>query len=127
MDPIGLSLENFDGVGAYRTHENGVLIDASGELDGSKFADPIALGQTVRNHPGVPACLTRRASEYAMRRPLDKDETAWVTDLTARFAKNGYRLRTLLRDIATSDQFFRFSSPAVTTIKTVATAKEVTK
>ena len=37
MDPIGLSLENFDGVGAYRGEENGVRIDASGELDGVEF------------------------------------------------------------------------------------------
>jgi hypothetical protein len=32
MDPIGLAFENFDGTGAYRTMENGVTIDASGEI-----------------------------------------------------------------------------------------------
>src|SRR4029077_16640445 len=48
MDPIGLSLENFDGVGAYRTQENNVPIDATGELDGTKFNDPVSLSQTVR-------------------------------------------------------------------------------
>src|SRR6185369_12443556 len=55
MDPIGLSLENFDGAGAYRTHENGAVIDASGELDGTKFGDPVSLAQAVRNHPLLPA------------------------------------------------------------------------
>ena len=34
MDPVGLGLENFDGVGAYRTMEVGLPIDASGNLDG---------------------------------------------------------------------------------------------
>jgi hypothetical protein len=38
MDPIGLGLENFDAIGGYRTMENGVPIDASGELDGKKFS-----------------------------------------------------------------------------------------
>jgi hypothetical protein len=109
MDPIGLSLENFDGVGAYRTHENGVLIDASGELDGNTFSDPVGLGQAVRNNPAVPACLTKRATEYAMRRSLGEGEAAWVKDLTVRFAKDGYRLRALLRNIATSDEFFQGS------------------
>jgi hypothetical protein len=136
MDPVGLSLENFDGVGAFRTQENGVTIDATGELDGSKFTDPVTLGQTLRNHPRVPACLTQRASEYAMRRPLTKAEATWVADLTARFSKNGYRLRALLRDIAVSDQFYRVSTstPGVSTAKAApaaqkaaAAAKEVTK
>jgi hypothetical protein len=31
MDPIGLALENFDGVGRWRTAESGVRIDASGK------------------------------------------------------------------------------------------------
>ncbi|MCA9544966.1 MAG: DUF1592 domain-containing protein, partial [Myxococcales bacterium] len=34
MDPIGLGLEQFDGVGRFRTTENGGVIDPSGELDG---------------------------------------------------------------------------------------------
>jgi hypothetical protein len=118
MDPIGLSLENFDGVGAYRTHENGVLIDASGELDGNQFSDPVGLGQAIRNNPAVPACLTKRATEYAMRRPLGEGEAPWVKDLTVRFAKDGYRLRALLRNIATSDEFFQTSTD---------TKKEVTQ
>ncbi len=32
MDPIGLALENFDGVGRWRTAESGITIDASGRL-----------------------------------------------------------------------------------------------
>jgi hypothetical protein len=117
VDPIGLSLENFDGVGVYRTHENGVLIDASGELDGTQFSDPVTLGQAVRNNPAAPACLTKRATEYAMRRPLGASETAWVKDLSERFAKDGYRLRPLLRNIATSTEFFEASSVSSTPAK----------
>ena len=39
LDPIGLGLESFDGVGLYRsTYGNGQAIDASGVLpDGSTF------------------------------------------------------------------------------------------
>ena len=32
MDPIGLALENFDGVGRWRTVDSGVTIDASAQL-----------------------------------------------------------------------------------------------
>ena len=37
MDPLGLALENFDAVGAWRTRDSGLPIDASGELtDGTQ-------------------------------------------------------------------------------------------
>jgi hypothetical protein len=32
LDPPGFSLENYDGIGAYRTQENGFPVDASGSL-----------------------------------------------------------------------------------------------
>ena len=107
MDPLGLSLENFDGVGAYRTEENGVPIDVSGELDGVLFNGPVALGQAVRTHPALPACFVNRLSEYAVRRSLTPEDTGWVTDLTSSFAGSEYRLRDLMRTIATSDAFYR--------------------
>ncbi|MEQ1761189.1 MAG: DUF1588 domain-containing protein [Vicinamibacterales bacterium] len=133
MDPVGLSLENFDGVGAFRSHENGVLIDTSGELDGSKFDSPATLGQAVHDNPGVPACLAKRATEYAVRRPLTPGEAPWLKAVQTRFGSNGYKLRALLRDIATSEQFFGTASSTATpakapgVVKAVGTTKEVTK
>ena len=106
MDPIGLSLENFDGVGVYRSEENGTSIDASGELDGVLFDDPASLGQAVSMHPALPTCLVRRVSEYAMRRSLIEEDKGWVEDLTNKFARSRYRFRDLLRAVATSDAFY---------------------
>ena len=45
MDPIGLGLENFDGIGVFRTIENGVVLDTSetiqglGDFDGARAAE----------------------------------------------------------------------------------------
>lgn len=111
MDPIGLALENFDGAGTYRSQENGVAIDATGELDGTKFGDPVSLGLAVRNHPQLPACLAKRVAEFAVRRPLATGEVAWVKTLSARFVEQNYRLRELLRTVATSEQIF--AAPAM--------------
>ena len=36
MDPLGFSLENFDGIGAWRLAENGEPLDASGRLPGGE-------------------------------------------------------------------------------------------
>ena len=39
MDPIGLAFENFDAIGVWRTDENGLPIDPSGQIDGVSFRD----------------------------------------------------------------------------------------
>jgi hypothetical protein len=57
MDPIGLALENFDGRGRYRTSDDGLPIDPSGDLDGTRFADARGLGAALAAHPQTPACL----------------------------------------------------------------------
>ncbi len=107
MDPIGLSMENFDSDGHFRTRENGVLIDTSGELDGHKFDGMQGLDQTVATDPAAPACLVTRLAAYALGRPPTGDELQWVTDLKKDFIADHYRLPALLRQIATSPQLYR--------------------
>ena len=51
MDPVGLTLENFDGAGSYRTTENGAVIDVSGSLDGHEFKAAQGLGQALHDNP----------------------------------------------------------------------------
>ena len=106
-DPIGLTLENFDGVGAYRTTENGAPIDASGELDGTEISGPVTLGEAVSRHRAVPRCMARRVTEYALRRPLGNDDFGWVNEMSSRFAEDGYRVPALFGAVATSDAFFK--------------------
>ena len=44
MDPIGFSLENFDAIGRWRDHEQGVPVDASDVLyDGRAIDGPAGL------------------------------------------------------------------------------------
>jgi hypothetical protein len=112
MDPIGLALENFDSIGTYRAGENDTPIDASGDIDGVKFSDADGLGKAVHDHPATTACLVNRLYAYAVGRTPTKAETEWLrNDLAKAFAADGYRLRPLMRRIATSDVFFRVSSP----------------
>jgi len=116
MDPIGLSLENFDSIGGYRPGENGAAIDASGEIDGVKFADAAGLSQAVHDHPATASCLVTRLYAYAVGRAPTKTETEWLrVDLMKDFAADGYRLQPLMRRIATSDAFFRVIEPPADT------------
>jgi hypothetical protein len=113
MDAMGLAMENFDSAGGFRTAENGVPIDTSGELDGVKFTDAAGLAKAVRDNPATVACLVNRAYSYATGRPPAKSEAEFVMGLRRGFAEGGYRFTDLLRRIATSDEFYRVAAPKV--------------
>ncbi len=104
-DPIGLALENFDGLGRWRLTDNGAPIDPSGELDGEAFADARGLGEAVKNHPAFASCLVRMLVRYANGRVETQDEEALITALTERFAGGGYRVLPLLTEIVASPLF----------------------
>jgi hypothetical protein len=109
-DPIGLSMENYDAVGAYRTHENGALIDASGTFDGKPYNDAIGLELLLHDSPTVPACLVERTFEYGVGRPATKSEQAWLDYASQRFAGDRYQFPALMRRIATSPAFSSVAS-----------------
>jgi hypothetical protein len=109
MDPIGLSMESFDGAGQYRQQENGVAIDTTGEIDGVKFQDAAGLGRAIHENPATASCIVNRAYQYATGRTIAKDEKDWIAYLESSFAKDGYRFPELLRRIATSDAFYAVS------------------
>ena len=120
MDPIGLALENFDGAGQTRLTENGVPIDASGELNGIKFADAPGLGQAMRQDPAATSCLVRRAYSYAVGRAIERGERDWMAHLEQSFADDRYRLRPLLRRIATSKALQAVAAPKPVSLAGVA-------
>lgn len=107
MDPIGLALENFDGIGRYRATENGATIDASGTLDGVEFDGPVGLAAAVANHPNLAHCLTERLFAYATGHPPTEGEAAEVRRIAEAFAADGFRVQQLLAAIALSPAFRR--------------------
>jgi hypothetical protein len=104
-DPIGLSLENFNTIGAYRTHENGALIDASGELDGAAFANAVEFGQRVHDSALATSCVVKRSFEYGVGRPAARNESALLRGFSERFGQDQYSFPALMRAISTSNAF----------------------
>ncbi len=105
MDPVGLGLENFDGVGAYRTMEVGLPIDASGDLDGVAYTDARGLGAALKNHPDLGSCLTRDVLRYMMAHIETAGEEPVVDALATQLASNGYQFRSLLLGVVASASF----------------------
>ena len=89
MDPLGFALENFDGVGAWRTSDSRVPIDPSSELaDGTRVAGPAALRQTLVAKPAVfVGTMTEKMLTYALGRGLEHyDMPAGARDRARRAA-----------------------------------------
>jgi hypothetical protein len=105
MDPIGLGLENMDGIGIYRAAENGAAIDASGQLNGVPFADAADLGRVLSRDPALGPCFVDTLFKYAVGRDIDPGEADFLAYLHQRGEQSGYRLRELLRLIVTSAAF----------------------
>ena len=111
-DPIGLGLEQFDGLGRVRSTENGAPIDPSGDLDGRSFADAASLGGALAESPLIPACLVENAYRYAVGRVATLEERPLLRHLERRFEAEGHRIAPLMRAIVLSPAFQTATPPA---------------
>ena len=107
MDPLGLALENFDAVGAWRTRDSGLPIDASGELtDGTKINGAAELRAALLKRPEVlVGTVTEKLMTYALGRSLEPHDMPAVRTIVRSSAREGYRFSSLVRGIVSSVPF----------------------
>jgi len=117
-DPIGLTLENFDSLGVHRLKENGALIDVSGTLQGKTFVGAGGLGRYLHDSPKFPACLARKLYSYGSGANSEDVDASVYKDSYKAFVDSGYRLRTLLKTMVTSPDYFTVVPPSVAETKT---------
>jgi mono/diheme cytochrome c family protein len=113
MDPIGLSLDNFDVDGSWRTEDSGHAIDATGELvDGSKVDGVVTLRRALMAHPDVfVRTMTEKLLIYALGRGLDARDMPTVRAIMRDGAAREYRFSSLVFGIVHSTPFtMRMSS-----------------
>ncbi len=115
MDPMGLALEHFDSMGAFRPDDQGLVIDASGDLDGLPFANGSELASLLRDHPEAPMCLTRKLYTYVTGRLPVYSELELVRLLEDDLLREDNRFDQLLLSLVTRDEF-RFANPEGTVI-----------
>jgi mono/diheme cytochrome c family protein len=94
MDPIGLSLENFDAVGQARTlGESSEPIDASGSLpDGTKFVGAAGLRNALLSRPDqIAMTVTEKLLTYALGRGLEYYDEPTVRAIVRETERQDYR------------------------------------
>jgi hypothetical protein len=108
MDPIGFALENFDGVGAWRTEDSGGPIDATGKLpDGTEFHGPAGLKKlllTGRRDEFVET-VAEKLLTYALGRGLEPYDQPAVRAIVRKAARDDYRISALVTAVVESTPF----------------------
>ncbi len=105
IDPPGLGLEHFDGVGRFRTTDGGAPIDASGDLDGVPFDGPVELAEAIAANEDFAPCMVQTMVRYAngnIARSGEFDGLLWLDD---EFAFRKHRVQPLVEDLALSPLF----------------------
>ena len=107
MDPLGFGLENYDGIGQWRTEIAGKPVDASGELtSGEKFSGPQELKRTMlQRKEEFVRNLSEKMLAFALGRGLEPYDLPAVRKIAAALAKDDYRSDTLIREIVKSYPF----------------------
>jgi hypothetical protein len=107
MDPIGFSLENYDLIGKWRTSDEGVPIEASGELvDGTRLDGPAGLRQALLSRSDVfVSTLTEKLLTYALGRGVRYYDMPAVRAIMRGAAQNDYRFSSLISGIVSSTPF----------------------
>ena len=115
FEPVGLALENFDAVGAWRTHEEGTPVDTSGKLpDGTSLDRGVAAlrENLVRYQEQFSRVVAERLLTYALGRGVEHDDMPMVRTIVRSAAATKYRFSSLILGIVNSPAFQMNMKPA---------------
>ena len=107
IDPLGLALENFDATGAYRIKDNGVPIDASGELyDGTPLTGPSDLRRALSGHStSFIRTFTENLMAYALGRRIEFYDMPTIRAVERDAAAHGNRMSSFIIGVVESPAF----------------------
>jgi hypothetical protein len=107
IDPVGLSLENFDAVGRWREMEAGQPVDASGGLpDGSRFDGVEGLEEGLLARPELfVGTLAERLLTYALGRGLTTQDAPAIRRIVRDARRDDFRFSSLIVGIVMSPPF----------------------
>ena len=114
FEPVGVALENFDAVGTWRTLEEGVPIDASGQLvDGTKVSGVVDLRNSlIRYSDQFTRVVAEKLLTYALGRGVEEEDMPLVRSIVRQSAGSKYRFSSLALGIVKSPAFQMNMKPA---------------
>ena len=107
MDPLGFGLENYNGIGRWRTTDGKFPVDASGTLpNGRTFSSPAEMrALLVAELPEFSRCLIEKMLTYALGRGLEPSDRRTVAEINRRMTASGDHFQSLIYEIVHSVPF----------------------
>jgi hypothetical protein len=116
IDPLGFAFDNYDAIGRWRTTEKVSAgkgedppVDATGTLaDGRSFAGPEEFKKLlVDDLDRFAEAFVGQLATFALRRTMTIDDDAAIRQVAAACRADGYRLRSLIESLVTSEVFLK--------------------
>jgi hypothetical protein len=116
LDGIGFAFEHYDGIGAYRSTEEGAPVSSAtsyafDEVNPVAIADAVELGRVLAAEPLAQSCFARQWLRYALRREDTGADSASLDTATSAFRARAGSIPELWVALATS-RTFRYRAPA---------------
>ena len=107
LDPVGIALESFDGVGLFRTnYSDGSPIETAGELAGvGEFSDVADLAAGLAAQSRTHRCMVQKAFTYALGRATRGEDWPFIAPVEARLVDGGFHFEDLVVGIVQSEPF----------------------
>jgi hypothetical protein len=107
MDVLGFALENYDGIGKWRTMDGKFPVDSSGTFpNGKSFTSPAGMRALLTEDlTEFSRCLTEKMLTYSLGRGLERFDRRTVDGITKKLGASGYRFQTLITETIQSLPF----------------------
>ena len=108
IDPWGIAFENYDALGAYRTHINDQPVDATSELFNRQTLagiDGLKRYLLTDRQDQFARAMVHKLTAYALGRPLSFGDSADIDSLTTQFRRRDDGLGDLIHLIISSNLF----------------------
>ena len=107
MDPLGFGLENYDGIGKWRTRDGRFPVDATGTLpNGKSFSDPAGMRSVLKSQlPQFARCMVEKMLTYSLGRGVGPADRRTVDEIARNWAASGYPFQSLIFEVVRSLPF----------------------
>jgi hypothetical protein len=110
MDPIGFGFEHYDGIGLWRDEDQGLPVDASGGLYGTRDSDgtfngAIELAKKLASSVEVRQCVATQWFRFGYGRAEGKTDACAMAEIQGAFAASGDNIKELLVALTQTEAF----------------------
>ena len=106
MEPYGFALENYAGNGAWRSQENGIPLDVSGEINGHKFTNPAEFRKVLETRKDdFRHAVVRKVLSYALGRGIQGTDRPAIEQIVAQVGAEGDTFNSVILNVVKSFPF----------------------